>query len=61
MAVEGYIFAASKESDNDFHLIVGDKDCAEGGCFINVEVSGLPQDPAEPKSSQQHHKAIWGL
>lgn len=48
VAVEGYIFAASKERDNDFHLIVGDKDCAEAGCFINVEVSGLPQDPAEP-------------
>src|ERR1700722_8095980 len=43
VAVPGYIFAASKESDNDFHLIVGDKDCAAGDCFINVEVSGLPQ------------------
>jgi hypothetical protein len=47
VSVEGYIYAASKESDNDFHLIVGDKDCAAGGCFINVEVSGLPQDPAD--------------
>jgi len=47
VSVDGYIFAASKESDNDFHLIVGDKDCATGGCLINVEVSGLPQDPAE--------------
>ncbi len=45
--VEGYIFAASKESDNDFHLIVGDKDCGSGDCIINVEVSGLPQDPAD--------------
>jgi hypothetical protein len=48
VSVEGYIFAASKETDNDFHLIVGDKDCAAGDCFINVEVSGLPQDPADP-------------
>lgn len=47
VSVEGYIYAASKESDNDFHLIVGDKDCAQGDCFINVEVSGLPQDPAD--------------
>jgi hypothetical protein len=47
VSVEGYIYAASKESDNDFHLIVGDKDCAAGSCFINVEVSGLPQDPSE--------------
>jgi hypothetical protein len=42
VSVEGYIYAASKESDNDFHLIVGDKNCAAGDCFINVEVSGLP-------------------
>jgi hypothetical protein len=48
VSVEGYIYAASKESDNDFHLIVGDKNCAAGDCFINVEVSGLPQDPADP-------------
>jgi hypothetical protein len=47
VSVEGYIYAVSKESDNDFHLIVGDKDCATGDCFINVEVSGLPQDPAD--------------
>jgi hypothetical protein len=47
VSVEGYIYAAIKESDNDFHLIVGDKDCAAGDCFINVEVSGLPQDPAD--------------
>jgi hypothetical protein len=48
VSVEGYIYATSKESDNDFHLIVGDKNCAMGDCFINVEVSGLPQDPADP-------------
>jgi hypothetical protein len=48
VSVEGYIYAVSKESDNDFHLIVGDKDCSAGECFINVEVSGLPQDPANP-------------
>jgi hypothetical protein len=47
VSVEGYIFAVSKESDNDFHF-VGDKDCAVGDCFINVEVSGLPQEPGDP-------------
>jgi hypothetical protein len=47
VSVDGYIYAASKEIDNDFHLIVGDKDCASGQCLINVEVSGLPQDPSE--------------
>src|SRR5258708_37622341 len=48
VSVEGYIFAVSKEKDNEFHLIVGDKDCAAAGCLINVEISGLPQDPADP-------------
>jgi hypothetical protein len=48
VSVDGYIYAVSKESDNDFHLIVGDKDCATADCFINVEVSGLPQDAADP-------------
>ena len=48
VSVEGYIFAVSKERDNDLHLIVGDKDCAAGDCLITVEISGLPQDPADP-------------
>jgi hypothetical protein len=48
VTVGAYIYAASKESDNDFHLIVGDKGCAVGGCFINVEVSGLPQQQGNP-------------
>ncbi len=48
--VNGFIYAISKESDNDFHLIVGDSNCGQpcksagnqGSCFVNVEVSGLP-------------------
>jgi hypothetical protein len=48
VTVGAYIYAVSKESDNDFHLIVGDKNCADGGCFINVEVSGLPQQQGDP-------------
>jgi hypothetical protein len=46
VTVGGVIYAASKETDNDFHLIVGDRGCDSGDCFINVEVSGLPTDPA---------------
>ena len=34
--------------DQMFHLLVGDKDCAAGDCLITVEISGLPQDPADP-------------
>jgi hypothetical protein len=29
-------------------LIVGDRNCGTGDCFINAEVSGLPQEPADP-------------
>jgi hypothetical protein len=48
VTVGAYIYAASKERDNDFHLIVGDKGCAGAECFINVEVSGLPQQQGDP-------------
>ena len=41
VVVKAFLYAASKESDNDFHCIVG----TEPGSnvrFMNVEVSGLP-------------------
>jgi hypothetical protein len=48
VTVGGFIYCISKESDNDFHLIVGDKDCDSGDCFVNVEVSGWPQATDDP-------------
>lgn len=51
VSVEGYIYALSKETDNDFHLIVGDKNCTTGSCMMNVEVSGLPQHTTDPSYS----------
>jgi hypothetical protein len=48
VTVGGLILAISKESDNDFHLIVGDPACSQAGCLINVEVSGLPQQAGDP-------------
>jgi hypothetical protein len=48
VTVGGVIYAISKESDNDFHLIVGDPACSQAGCLINVEVSGLPQQAGDP-------------
>ncbi len=44
--VRGFLYAASRESDNDFHCIVG-SDPGPSTRFMNVEVSGLP-----PSSSQ---------
>jgi hypothetical protein len=39
--VRGFLFAASRESDNDFHLIVG-RDPANDPIYMTMEVSGLP-------------------
>jgi hypothetical protein len=51
VTVGGVIYAIRRESDNDFHLIVGDSDCNGGGCLINVEVSGLPSEAGNPSLS----------
>jgi hypothetical protein len=51
VTVVGSIYAIRKESDNDFHLIVGDNDCNGGGCLITVELSGLPSDAGNPSLS----------
>lgn len=36
-----YLFALKKESDNDYHVIIGDNKNAQKATFFNVEVSGL--------------------
>ena len=39
----GFLYAASRESDNDFHLIVGrDPKAAGPAMYMTMEVSGLP-------------------
>jgi hypothetical protein len=42
VTVPALIYAASKEQDNDFHLILGDANAADTGKFMNAEISGLP-------------------
>jgi hypothetical protein len=37
----GFLYAASRETDNDFHLIVG-RDLALEAMYMTVEISGLP-------------------
>lgn len=44
--VTGFLYAASHEADNDFHLIVGDDPNAANEEYMTMEVSGLP-----PKNS----------
>ena len=41
VSVPAYLYAASKEDDNDFHLIIGGE-ANDSEQFMNVEVSGLP-------------------
>jgi hypothetical protein len=40
--VRAHIYAASREADNDFHLIVGRKPSAQPRMFMTMELSGLP-------------------
>jgi hypothetical protein len=40
--VTGFLFAASREADNDFHLIVGRNPNAGQEMYMTMEVSGLP-------------------
>jgi hypothetical protein len=42
VTVPAFIYAASKEADNDFHVILGGADARDTGNFMNAEVSGLP-------------------
>lgn len=40
--LHAFLYAASRESDNDFHLIVGRDPKAKPSVYMTVEVSGLP-------------------
>ena len=45
--VDGWLYAASRENDNDFHVIIGtDPDDSGKPVFLNVEISGLPPSSA---------------
>jgi hypothetical protein len=39
--VKAFLYAASREEDNDFHLIIG-RDPAKAAKYMTVEISGLP-------------------
>lgn len=46
--LRGWLYAASRESDNDFHLIVG-RDPKKSPMYLTMEISGLP-----PSSASSH-------
>jgi hypothetical protein len=41
--VKGFIYAFRKESDNDYHVIIGDPPGAPNPSYLNAEVSGIPK------------------
>jgi hypothetical protein len=47
----GFLYAASREADNDFHLIIGRDPTALPEMYMTMEVSGLP--PANSPAFQQ--------
>jgi hypothetical protein len=49
--VDAFIYAASREADNDFHLIVGRDPSAKPEMYMTMELSGLP--PANSASLDQ--------
>lgn len=54
--VDCYIYAASREADNDYHLILGrDPDAGGKEVYLTMELSGLP--PANAKSRPALQKA----
>ena len=48
VTVSAFLYAYKKESDNDYHVIIGDPPGTPGGKFFNVEISGLPTDEDTP-------------
>jgi hypothetical protein len=42
VGVRAFLYAASREADNDFHLIVGRDPAATPEMYMTMEVSGLP-------------------
>ncbi len=62
--LRAFLYAASRENDNDFHLIVGRDPTADPPMYITMEVSGLPA-PGETsfaalKAARDAFKAFFG-
>jgi hypothetical protein len=61
--VSAFLYAASRETDNDFHFIVG-RDPKSPAMFMNMELSGLPPKNsasfARIKASRDAYKSFIG-
>ena len=58
--VKAFLYAASREDDNDFHLIIGrDPEASGPEVYMNVEVSGLPPARAESRAQLETARAAY--
>ncbi|HEV3077520.1 MAG TPA: hypothetical protein VHB47_24075 [Thermoanaerobaculia bacterium] len=51
--VRAFLYAASRESDNDFHLILGRDPSLSPSMFMTMEISGLPPADADSFAALQ--------
>lgn len=62
--INAFLYAASRENDNDWHLIVGRDPTADPPMYVTMEVSGLPphSNPsfARLKAARDAFKAFFG-
>lgn len=49
--LKAFLYAASRESDNDFHLIIGGSPSVSPAVYMTIEVSGLPPQNSSAFSS----------
>lgn len=47
LRVKAFLYAASRENDNDYHLIVGRDPDLEPSLYMTMELSGLPPNSSE--------------
>ena len=62
--IRAFLYAASRENDNDFHLIVGRDPATSPEMYMTVELSGLPskttKSHATLKAARDAYKAFFG-
>ncbi|MBK8845363.1 MAG: hypothetical protein IPO27_01945 [Bacteroidetes bacterium] len=54
-----FIYAISREADNDFHVIVGDTVPFNAGRSIIVEIAGLPNPANASSDTIQHARTVF--
>jgi hypothetical protein len=62
--VKAFLYAASRENDNDFHLIIGRDPAKTPELYMTMELSGLPPEKspafAPLKATRDAYKAFFG-